>query len=96
MISLHYFCAQIRDAVGSHRVSDAAIKGAMKRTWEENQYLICPHSATAVDYHYRCTDLMMAPTSTGLSAIDVCDKTTDADNKCVKTFDFVMLNVLAL
>ncbi|KAM8789061.1 threonine synthase-like 2 isoform 1-T1 [Rhynchonycteris naso] len=34
-------------------VSDEAITQTMARCWEENQYLLCPHSAVAVSYHYQ-------------------------------------------
>ncbi|XP_010084822.1 PREDICTED: LOW QUALITY PROTEIN: threonine synthase-like 2, partial [Pterocles gutturalis] len=32
--------------------SDEDITRAMQRCWEENRYLLCPHSAVAVHYHY--------------------------------------------
>ncbi|KAF6111861.1 threonine synthase like 2 [Phyllostomus discolor] len=34
----------------------------MVRCWEENQYLLCPHSAVAVSYHYQ--KLHRQPSST--------------------------------
>lgn len=40
----------------SESVSDEAITRTMSRCWEENQYLLCPHSAVAVSYHYQQTD----------------------------------------
>ncbi|XP_056259357.1 threonine synthase-like 2 [Seriola aureovittata] len=39
-------------ATGS--VSDDGILETMRRCWEENQYLLCPHTAVAVWHHYRC------------------------------------------
>lgn len=42
--------------MASESVSDEAITQTMGRCWEENQYLLCPHSATAVNYHYKQTD----------------------------------------
>lgn len=47
---------QLSEAVTSESVSDEAITQTMGRCWEENQYLLCPHSATAVNYHYQQTD----------------------------------------
>ncbi|XP_024119048.1 threonine synthase-like 2 isoform X2 [Oryzias melastigma] len=35
-------------------VSDEGILETMRRCWEENQYLLCPHSAVAVWHHYHC------------------------------------------
>ncbi|NWX87088.1 THNS2 protein, partial [Nothoprocta pentlandii] len=32
--------------------SDEDIVRAMRRCWEENRYLLCPHSAVAAHYHY--------------------------------------------
>ncbi|XP_006875933.1 PREDICTED: threonine synthase-like 2 [Chrysochloris asiatica] len=42
--------------VTSESVSDEAITQTMARCWEENQYLLCPHSAVAVSYHYQQMD----------------------------------------
>lgn len=47
---------QLSEAVTSESVSDEAITQTMARCWEESQYLLCPHSATAVNYHYQQTD----------------------------------------
>nr|XP_048288903.1 threonine synthase-like 2 isoform X2 [Myodes glareolus] len=47
---------QLSEAVTSGSVSDEAITQTMGRCWEENQYLLCPHSATAVNYHYQQTN----------------------------------------
>ena len=33
-------------------VDDEGIKSAMERCWNENSYLLCPHTATAAKYHY--------------------------------------------
>lgn len=35
----------------------------MRRCWEENQYVLCPHSAVAVWHHYHC------PHSPGLNRL---------------------------
>ncbi|KAL3041204.1 hypothetical protein OYC64_019417 [Pagothenia borchgrevinki] len=35
-------------------VSDEGILETMRRCWEENQYVLCPHSAVAVWHHYHC------------------------------------------
>lgn len=47
---------KLSEAVTSGSVSDEAITQTMGRCWEENQYLLCPHSATAVNYHYQQTN----------------------------------------
>lgn len=47
---------QLSEAVTSESASDEAITQTMARCWKENQYLLCPHSATAVNYHYQQTD----------------------------------------
>lgn len=44
---------QLSEVVTSVSVSDEAITQAMGRCWDENQYLLCPHSAVAVSYHYQ-------------------------------------------
>ena len=31
---------------------DDAISATLTRCWEENQYTLCPHTATAAHYHY--------------------------------------------
>ncbi|XP_009880859.1 PREDICTED: threonine synthase-like 2 [Charadrius vociferus] len=36
--------------------SDEDIVQAMQRCWEENRYLLCPHSAVAAHYHYSQPD----------------------------------------
>ncbi|XP_051059025.1 threonine synthase-like 2 isoform X3 [Phodopus roborovskii] len=48
--------SKLSEAVTSESVSDEAIIQTMGRCWEENQYLLCPHSATAVNYHYQQSD----------------------------------------
>ncbi|XP_034048237.1 threonine synthase-like 2 isoform X2 [Thalassophryne amazonica] len=35
-------------------VKDDRILETMRRCWEENQYLLCPHTAVAVWHHYNC------------------------------------------
>uniref|UniRef100_A0A8P4KDX4 Threonine synthase-like 2 n=1 Tax=Dicentrarchus labrax TaxID=13489 RepID=A0A8P4KDX4_DICLA len=35
-------------------VSDEGILETMRRCWEENQYVLCPHTAVAVWHHYHC------------------------------------------
>lgn len=37
----------------SESVSDETIMQTMARCWEENQSLLCPHTAVAVSYHYQ-------------------------------------------
>ncbi|XP_020782253.1 threonine synthase-like 2 [Boleophthalmus pectinirostris] len=35
-------------------VNDDGILETMRRCWEENQYILCPHTAVAVWHHYNC------------------------------------------
>ncbi|XP_037341209.2 threonine synthase-like 2 [Pungitius pungitius] len=42
-------------------VTDEGILETMRRCWEENQYVLCPHTAVAVWHHYHC------PLSPGLN-----------------------------
>ncbi|XP_031696107.1 threonine synthase-like 2 [Anarrhichthys ocellatus] len=35
-------------------VTDEGILETMRRCWEENQYVLCPHTAVAVWHHYHC------------------------------------------
>eukprot|EP00062_Callorhinchus_milii_P012942 gi/632960499/ref/XP_007896229.1/ PREDICTED: threonine synthase-like 2 [Callorhinchus milii] len=44
-------------ALVSSSVTDADITQTMVRCWEENHYLLCPHSAVAITHHYRQVDL---------------------------------------
>ncbi|XP_072807609.1 threonine synthase-like 2 isoform X5 [Vicugna pacos] len=48
--------SKLSEAVASESVSDETITQTMSRCWEENRYLLCPHSAVAVSYHYQQTD----------------------------------------
>ncbi|XP_054028384.1 threonine synthase-like 2 isoform X2 [Dryobates pubescens] len=43
---------QLSETLRSCSASDEDIVGAMRRCWEENLYLLCPHSALAAHYHY--------------------------------------------
>nr|KAF6445370.1 threonine synthase like 2 [Molossus molossus] len=45
--------SKLSAAMTSESVGDAAITQTMARCWEENRYLLCPHSAVAVSYHYQ-------------------------------------------
>uniref|UniRef100_A0A8D1KEI5 Threonine synthase-like 2 n=2 Tax=Sus scrofa TaxID=9823 RepID=A0A8D1KEI5_PIG len=47
---------QLSEAVTSESMMDEVITQTMLRCWEENQYLLCPHSAVAVSYHFQQTD----------------------------------------
>ncbi|XP_008006673.3 threonine synthase-like 2 isoform X6 [Chlorocebus sabaeus] len=55
--------SKLSEVVTSESVSDEAITQTMGRCWEENQYLLCPHSAVAVNYHYQQMDRQQ-PSST--------------------------------
>ena len=37
-------------------MGDEGIKRTLKRCWEENKYLLCPHTAVAAAYHYAQLD----------------------------------------
>ncbi|XP_072433136.1 threonine synthase-like 2 [Chiloscyllium punctatum] len=41
----------------SYTVNDDYVIVTMLRCWKENEYLLCPHSAVAVAYHYQEMDL---------------------------------------
>ncbi|NP_001088267.1 threonine synthase-like 2 [Xenopus laevis] len=47
---------KIAGAMTSCVVTDENILGTIGRCWEENHYLLCPHSAVAVYYHYQQMD----------------------------------------
>ncbi|XP_017713074.1 PREDICTED: threonine synthase-like 2 isoform X5 [Rhinopithecus bieti] len=55
--------SKLSEVVTSESVSDEAITQTMGRCWDENQYLLCPHSAVAVNYHYQQMDRQQ-PSST--------------------------------
>ncbi|XP_014673407.1 PREDICTED: threonine synthase-like 2 [Priapulus caudatus] len=42
----------INTRISSFVANDELIKQTMRKCWNENQYLICPHTATAVAYYY--------------------------------------------
>ncbi|XP_029792150.1 threonine synthase-like 2 isoform X2 [Suricata suricatta] len=48
--------SKLSETVTSESVSDESITRTMARCWEENRYLLCPHSAVAVSYHYQQTE----------------------------------------
>ncbi|NXP77378.1 THNS2 protein, partial [Ramphastos sulfuratus] len=47
---------KLSETLRSCSASDEDIVGAMRRCWEENLYLLCPHSAVAAHYHYCQSD----------------------------------------
>ncbi|CAM5141992.1 unnamed protein product [Natator depressus] len=47
---------KLSEALSSCSASDEDIVQAMRRCWEDNHYLLCPHSAVAVHYHYQQLD----------------------------------------
>ncbi|XP_048798489.1 threonine synthase-like 2 isoform X1 [Lagopus muta] len=51
--SLH---RKVSETLRSCSASDEDIVQAMQRCWEENHYLLCPHSAVAAHYHYSHLD----------------------------------------
>ncbi|XP_006902079.1 PREDICTED: threonine synthase-like 2 [Elephantulus edwardii] len=52
----HELHSMLSGAMTSESVSDETITQTMARCWDENQYLLCPHSAVTVSYHYQQTD----------------------------------------
>uniref|UniRef100_A0A8C4SEQ1 Uncharacterized protein n=1 Tax=Erpetoichthys calabaricus TaxID=27687 RepID=A0A8C4SEQ1_ERPCA len=44
---------KISKIISSCSVKDDVIIQTMKRCWKENHYLLCPHTAVAVSYHYK-------------------------------------------
>ncbi|OXB59255.1 hypothetical protein ASZ78_016890 [Callipepla squamata] len=47
---------KVSETLRSCSASDEDILRAMQRCWEENHYLLCPHSAVAAHYHYSHLD----------------------------------------
>ncbi|XP_053560262.1 threonine synthase-like 2 isoform X2 [Bombina bombina] len=47
---------KVLQAMTSCSVTDENILQTIRRCWEENRYLLCPHSAVAVFYHYKQFD----------------------------------------
>lgn len=43
---------KLSETLRSSSASDEDIVRAMRRCWEENQCLLCPHTAVAAHYHY--------------------------------------------
>ncbi|GLD51867.1 threonine synthase-like 2 isoform X1 [Lates japonicus] len=66
-------------------VTDEGILETMRRCWEENQYVLCPHTAVAVWHHYHC------PPSPGLNRCYVATASPDKFQAAVQraglTFD---------
>ncbi|XP_043918044.1 threonine synthase-like 2 isoform X2 [Protopterus annectens] len=53
-----YLHKSIKDNVTSCTVSDADVIHTIRHCWDENHYLLCPHTAVAVTYHYRQSDII--------------------------------------
>lgn len=47
----HQLLSQV---LSSGSVADQGILETMRRCWEDNQYVLCPHTAVAVWHHYHC------------------------------------------
>ncbi|XP_046907913.1 threonine synthase-like 2 [Hypomesus transpacificus] len=45
---------QLSQVISAGTVGDDGIVETMRRCWEENQYVLCPHTAVAVWHHYHC------------------------------------------
>ncbi|XP_067884854.1 threonine synthase-like 2 [Heterodontus francisci] len=63
--------AKLSQALRSSTVNDDNVIETMLRCWKDNQYLLCPHSAVAVTYHYQQSDL-------GTSSVPRCCLATAA------------------
>lgn len=48
------FYLQLSHVLSTGTVTDEGILETMRRCWEENQYVLCPHTAVAVWHHYHC------------------------------------------
>ncbi|GCC37017.1 hypothetical protein chiPu_0015517 [Chiloscyllium punctatum] len=48
---------ELSQTFDSYTVNDDYVIVTMLRCWKENEYLLCPHSAVAVAYHYQEMDL---------------------------------------
>ncbi|KAM9841056.1 threonine synthase-like 2 [Aulostomus maculatus] len=44
----------LSNILSTGKVTDEGILETMRRCWEENQYVLCPHTAVAVWHHYHC------------------------------------------
>ncbi|KAM9820187.1 threonine synthase-like 2 [Neosynchiropus ocellatus] len=44
----------LSSVMSTGRVNNEGIVEIMRRCWEENQYLVCPHTAVGVWHHYHC------------------------------------------
>ncbi|KAK7508731.1 hypothetical protein BaRGS_00000297 [Batillaria attramentaria] len=58
---------QMQSEMRTFVIDDEGIKQTMKRCWDENQYLLCPHTAVAAAYHYSVQDKSHDP-----SRLSVC------------------------
>ncbi|KAM8939011.1 threonine synthase-like 2 [Pelodytes ibericus] len=47
---------KVVEAIDSCSVTDDNILDTIRRCWEENQYLLCPHTAVGAYYHYQSFD----------------------------------------
>uniref|UniRef100_A0A3Q3JY57 Threonine synthase-like 2 n=1 Tax=Monopterus albus TaxID=43700 RepID=A0A3Q3JY57_MONAL len=44
----------LSQVISTGTVTDEGILETMRRCWEENHYMLCPHTAVAVWHHYHC------------------------------------------
>ncbi|XP_068430251.1 threonine synthase-like 2 [Clinocottus analis] len=44
----------LAQVISTGTVTDDGILETMRKCWEENQYVLCPHTAVAVWHHYHC------------------------------------------
>ena len=52
-LSLNMYAFQMSEAiVDTFVATDTMVKDTMKKVWDDNNYLVCPHTAIAVAYHY--------------------------------------------
>lgn len=47
---------KVQSEIKTFVIGDEGIKRILKRCWDENQYMLCPHTAVAAGYHYSALD----------------------------------------
>ncbi|KAK2888637.1 hypothetical protein Q8A73_020085 [Channa argus] len=47
-------CKLLSQVLSTGTVTDEGILETMRRCWEDNRYVLCPHTAVAVWHHYHC------------------------------------------
>ncbi|XP_064611147.1 threonine synthase-like 2 [Liolophura sinensis] len=47
---------KLKSVIGTHTADDDRIKVVMRQCWEEQAYLVCPHTAVGLSYYYQQID----------------------------------------